>query len=307
MQLTSYLFHLRARNLSPRTIKATEEYLRPFLSSNDALTASRNDIEAWLGDLAQRCKPSTVWTAWRHLRGFYTWLEEEGDIDTSPMVGVPKPLVPPTEVEVLTPAQVHLLLGSCSDKSEESRRDYAVLTLMLDTGLRLSEVTSLKLSDLGEDLTIRVFGKGRKWRTVVLGNTSANALRRWLRIRDSKDEFIWSGKRGPLTNVGMRKMIQRRGAKVGIKLHPHMLRHTWVDNWLRNGGSEVDLARLAGWTSTRMAERYARQHADERAIDAHKRVSPLDGMRGAKPTISVNDLLKPLIPREIQRDGRLVF
>ena len=64
----------------------------------------------------------------------------------------------------------------------------------------------------------------------------------------------------------------------GFHLHPHMLRHTFVDNWLRNGGAEVDLARLAGWTTTRMAERCAQHRADERAVTAHKSVAPFDSL-----------------------------
>jgi integrase len=76
----------------------------------------------------------------------------------------------------------------------------------------------------------------------------------------------------------MRKMIQRRGLECGFHLHPHQLRHTFVDNWLRNGGSEVDLARLAGWTTTRMAERYAQHRAGERAQRPHETVRPLDAI-----------------------------
>ncbi|CAB5021408.1 unannotated protein [freshwater metagenome] len=55
-----------------------------------------------------------------------------------------------------------------------------------------------------------------------------------------------------------------------------MLRHTFVDNWLRNGGGEVDLARLAGWSGTAMAGRYAQHRAAERALTAHKTIAPLD-------------------------------
>jgi site-specific recombinase XerD len=84
MYLRSYVFHLRARNLSPRTIKATEEYLRPFLKTHDPLAVTKRDIEVWLGDLSERCKPSTVWTSWRHLRGFFKWLHAEGDISVTP-------------------------------------------------------------------------------------------------------------------------------------------------------------------------------------------------------------------------------
>jgi integrase len=63
---------------------------------------------------------------------------------------------------------------------------------------------------------------------------------------------------------------------IGMRVHPHMLRHTFVDNWLRNGGIEVDLARLAGWSGTAMAGRYARHRAEDRALSAHAQISPLD-------------------------------
>ena len=278
MILRAYIFHLRARNLSPATVKATEEYIRPFIAVHNPLTASRRDIETYLGDMSERCKPSTVWTSWRHLKGFYKWLHSEGDISVDPMIGVTKPIVPPSEIPVLTSHQVRLLLATCCGKDAESRRDYAILSIMLDTGLRLSEVARLSISDVSEDGTLRVFGKGRTWRTVALGTTSATALSRWMRLRASENESLWSGRKGSLSPEGIRKMTKRRGLQAGFHLHPHMLRHTFVDNWLRNGGAEVDLARLAGWTTTRMAERYAQHRADERAVTAHKSIAPLDSL-----------------------------
>ncbi len=278
MILRAYLFHLRARNLSPRTIKATEEYLRVFLQHHDPLTATRRDIEVWLGEMSERCKPSTVWTSWRHLKGFFTWLHIEGDIANNPMCGVTKPIVPPSEIPVLSPRQVKALIATCSNKDAESRRDHALITVMLDTGLRLSEIASLTINDVSEEGTIRVFGKGRKWRTVALGTTSTTALTRWMRLRTPTTDSLWSGRKGALSTEGIRKMLQRRGKQAGFHLHPHMLRHTFVDNWLRNGGAEVDLARLAGWTTTRMAERYAQHRADERAVTAHKSIAPLDSL-----------------------------
>jgi integrase/recombinase XerC len=278
MILRAYIFHLRARNLSPATVKATEEYIRPFIAVHNPLTANRRDIETYLGDMSERCKPSTVWTSWRHLKGFYKWLHSEGDISVDPMIGVTKPIVPPSEIPVLTSHQVRLLLATCCGKDAESRRDYAILSIMLDTGLRLSEVARLSISDVSEDGTLRVFGKGRKWRTVALGTTSATALSRWMRLRATENESLWSGRKGSLSPEGIRKMTKRRGLQAGFHLHPHMLRHTFVDNWLRNGGAEVDLARLAGWTTTRMAERYAQHRADERAVTAHKAIAPLDSL-----------------------------
>jgi site-specific recombinase XerD len=278
MELDGYIFHLKARNLSPATIKATKEYLRPFVASHDPLVVSRRDLEGYLSALHERCLPSTVWTAWRHLKGFFTWLHAEGDLDSNPMLGVPRPLVPPIEVNCLNEYGIEVLLATCSGRSFEDRRDRAIITMMLDTGLRLSEVTHLNVEDIGDNFSLRIFGKGRKWRTVLLGKTSQQALQRWLRTRGSTDGALWIGRKGPLSTTGVQKMIRRRGKSAGLELHPHMLRHTFVDLWIRNGGSEVDLARLAGWTSTRMAERYARHRAEQRALQAHERIAPLDSM-----------------------------
>jgi integrase/recombinase XerC len=259
-------------------VKATGEYLRPFIALHDPLTTTRRDIETYLGDMSERCKPSTVWTTWRHLKGFFKWLHAEGDISVDPMVGVTKPIVPPSEITVLAPQQVRALLATCKGTDTESRRDHALLTIMLDTGLRLSEIARLSIDDVSEEGTLRVFGKGRKWRTVALGTTSATALSRWTRLRTPSSSSLWSGRKGALSTEGIRKVVQRRGLQAGFHLHPHMLRHTFVDNWLRNGGAEVDLARLAGWTTTRMAERYAQHRADERAVTAHKSIAPLDSL-----------------------------
>ncbi len=278
MYLHTYLFHLKARNLSPTTLKTTEEYLRVFLSSHDPLVATKKDCEGYLAEMADRCRPATVATAWRHVWAFFRWLHEEGDIEVNPMANIPKPVVPPVEIPMATKAQVLSLLKSCEGRDSLSRRDYAIIAMMLDTGLRLSEVVNLTLEDISEDFSLRVFGKGRKWRTVALGVTSSRALQRWLRIRKSQDNRVWTGRKGPLTASGLRRMLHRRSEALGFHVHPHMLRHCFVDNWLRSGGSEVDLSRIAGWTTPRMADRYARHRADERALTAQRALAPLDSI-----------------------------
>ena len=278
MYVHTYLFHLKARNLSPATLKTTEEFLRPFLALHDPLETSKKDCEAYLAAMAERCRPATVATAWRHLWAFFRWLHDEGDIASNPMGNIPKPKVPPVDIPMATREQVVQLLKSCEGRDSTSRRDYAIIAILLDTGLRLSEIVNLTLEDISEDFTLRVFGKGRKWRTVALGATSSRALQRWLRVRKSDEPRIWTGRRGPLTQSGLRRMLTRRSHALGFHIHPHMLRHCFVDNWLRQGGSEVDLSRIAGWTTPRMADRYARHRADERALAAQRRLAPLDSM-----------------------------
>ena len=80
MIIESFKFHLRARNLSPRTIKTPRDYLRPFLATCDPLEATQRNVEAYLAEMTIRCTPATVFTAWRHLRTFFQWLHTEGDI-----------------------------------------------------------------------------------------------------------------------------------------------------------------------------------------------------------------------------------
>lgn len=282
--LDGFGLHQRTRNLSPSTIRVASEVLGSFLKSHDPLKATKSDIRLHLADLQARCRPATVWTAWRHLRAFYKWLEAEGDIQVNPMTDIPKPVVPPTEVAVLTAEQVRLLLSTCKGSSLVDRRDRALLTIMLDSGIRLSEVAGLTIDDIGQDNCLRIYGKGRKWRTVPLGDNASLALHRWLRLRGGSAGPLWTGRRGPLGTTGIRRVVAKRGKCVGLELHPHMLRHTFVDMWLRNGGNVVDLARLCGWTSVRMAEVYARNHAEERAIRAHDRVRPLDSLNLSRET-----------------------
>jgi integrase len=280
--LNGYLMNLRSRNLSPATIKAAKEYLSPFVRQVNPLVANAQDIRTYLGDLGTRCKPSTVWTAHRHLKGLFAWLKEEGDIEVNPMERIPKPVVPVTHVAVLKPRDVERLLQTCDGPEVVQRRDKALISIMLDTGLRLAEVANLSLADISEDFTVRVYGKGRKWRTVVLGTSSQSALSRWLRIRGTQEGPVWLGKRGRLSPAGIRKMIKKRGELIGLDVHPHMLRHTFVDTWLRLGGNEVDLARIAGWTTARMAEKYAQIRAAERAIATQVRLAPLDNLMMAR-------------------------
>ncbi|MGH7883481.1 MAG: tyrosine-type recombinase/integrase [Candidatus Dormibacteraceae bacterium] len=291
-----------------RSYGETNDQFHRFLMehnySTNPVEVQKKQIEEFLIELrerkaektGERIKPATVRCRFSALRKFFNWLEEEEEIDRSPMDRMRGPKVDEDPPEVLSDDELQAFLNACKGREFEDRRDAALIRLMMDTGLRRGGIVSMTVEDTNVDKQVaRVHTKGDRFLMVPFGAKTAAALDRYLRIRPSHyyaklvtegpdgepGHPLWLSQKGYLRGDGVHHLIQRRAKMANIRInlegktgvHPHMFRHTFAHLWKKAGGSEEDLMQIGGWRDRKVMARYGASAAEARAREAHRRLS----------------------------------
>ncbi|MGZ3642011.1 MAG: tyrosine-type recombinase/integrase [Candidatus Limnocylindrales bacterium] len=292
-ELASFIRAMKANNVSPNTVLAYGGAVRQFgrwLLEHDYPTTMAaiepRHIEEWIGSILETSKPATAHNRWRGLQRFMNWYATVVDDFRNPMAKLHPPRLPKMMPRVLTFDELRAILGTCQGRSFEDRRDEALIRILFDTGARRHEIAALRYSPTDPDdrdvdvrrATVRVLGKGAKENVIAVSDKTLSALDDYLRVRrkhaDAALPWLWLGKRGQLTDSGIAQVLRSRGTRVGLpNLHAHDFRHAATHHELAGGMNEADVMSKRGWDSPAMLRRYASTTANQRAIEASRKLA----------------------------------
>jgi len=239
--------------------------------ASDLADISKLLLREWGATLDPTWQPATMRHAVTIVRGWLNWCAAEGLIEAGLAAALRVPKVKSRVQRTLSDEEIQKLLDACADTPAGSR-DAAIVSLMVDSGLRASEVCRVKESDLIFDFPLKkkkvnfipTIGKGGNEEPVYFGNETAGRLRAWLRVREAwpgvKNLFVSLGgntPRQPLGRNGLGALLERLGKSAGVPgVSPHSLRRTFAVLLDDSGHTTRQIQALGRWSDIRMVERY---------------------------------------------------
>lgn len=276
--ITEFVALKAAAGFSDRTVSTYRERLARFWRwyQAHAPTAAldQRTLRAYLVSLQAdpRLGPVTVAMYLRDVCVFCRWLASDGLIAGDPclrlVVKVPRRRPPSYSVP-----QLRTLLAAAEP------RERAMILVLLDTGLRVSELAQMRRSAIdGPHGAFQVIGKGDRERTAWLSPPTIAAIRAYLATRDDTSPLLWVGPRGPLRANSIHQAIARLAERAGIRGDVrrllHAFRATFARSYLKRGGDLESLRELLGHSTLTMSAFYA-QLVDDELAEKKRRINPL--------------------------------
>jgi integrase/recombinase XerC len=259
------------RGVSVHTLAAYAYDLRQFRTFLQEESVGRWDavtspvVRRYLAVLGRLHARTAIARKLSALRSFYRYLYREGKVARNPLALVKTPKLPRRLPKFLTPTEMTAVLGAPDPSTPLGARDRALLELLYATGMRVGEVTAVRVGDLTWNGELRVLGKGRKERVVLVTTAAEDALRRYvehgrsvLAARRDHGRLFVNGRGGPLTERGVRLIVDRhiRAAAFDRHVSPHVLRHTFATHLLDGGADLRVVQELLGHASLNTTQIY---------------------------------------------------
>ena len=290
--IDGFLAYCRSKNLSGNTIQYYAYRLLAFsryLAAKDGpfapMSITTRTLREFLTEETENTSSSTATHDYITLSCFFNYLANDGFIENNPMAKVDKPKRRKTIIHTFSMEQVDSILSTCG-KDFVGVRDTAIIMMLVDCGLRASELAELRAEDFNwAENTVLVLGKGDKERVVPFGQATRQALSAYGARRGAVegDGFFISTLGTQLDRYRLRDIIISRcklAGIMGIRCSPHTFRHTFAVQYLRNGGDVFSLQKLLGHSDLTMTRRYAELSQTD-VQDKHRLYSPADRLQAA--------------------------
>lgn len=291
--ISAFISTRKLKNLSPHTIEFYRHILRKFLSFIDS---HRPDIpldmidhhilRRYIANLQERHSLGGVNHHIKVLKILFKFMVEEGMVSENPSKKISRLKVGQTVIPTFTNDQIKAMLEvTKGQQGFPGLRNNTLITLLFDTGCRISEVLNLQLKDiLLDEKILNVTGKGGWGRVVPFGQRSLITLVKYLDTRNrlfGEGGFLFLTRSGRQLSMRMAdKTIERIGRKAEVKdvrLSAHTFRHTFAKNWLMNGGDIFSLQKILGHSTLEMVRNYVNMTFRDIQTQ-HRKFSPGDNI-----------------------------
>ncbi|WP_135555921.1 tyrosine-type recombinase/integrase [Paenibacillus cymbidii] len=286
-----FLMDCRCRNLSPYTIEGYHVYLTSFQRkleawqlSLDTLTPKDLSVRMINEMLEQNLKPNTINGKIRTLQQFFKFLYHDGQMQIN-LADTLKPIKNDQRViHTFTEEQVQHILAAPDRNTFTGLRDYTIMLLFLETGIRVMEMYNLTIPDINfEENTVLIrMGKGRKFRSIPIQATCIDSLKHYIAERGSQSfDKLWiTVFDSPMARNSMIHMVKDHMAKAeitGVKGACHIFRHTMAKFFLLNGGDIFTLQYLLGHANLEMTRYYVELFNTD-LHKQHEKYSPIENL-----------------------------
>lgn len=238
---------------SKRIEGCTEKTLDFYeISCNNLLKIGKNikkitteDLRNFFGEMSTQMKKISMDNHRRNLSSFFRFLEEEEYIDKNPIRRIKRIKYPKLVKNAFTNEELFLIRESC-----ENNRDRAIIELLSSSGIRVGELTNIKIDEVNFDhKEIIVFGKGEKERIVYFNDTSKMHILKYLSERTDNNKYLFVSLNKPharLSIGGVETCLRKLGKKLGFRVYPHRFRRTMATNAIDKGMSLEQVQQLLG-------------------------------------------------------------